>query len=533
MVNSLVDSCLKQLMLMTMKFVSEPAIADKIRKMKQRVKWQDPLVVQRSIDQTRLILDDGRDEEPEFSFFVVGDSGSGSHYTHNPQRQVAELMLPHCQECRFMLHTGDVIYLVGSSEYYQKNFIEPYREFICGGEQPQRIAYDQMVFQLPILPVPGNHDYYDLPLVFGLVSLVTLPLRKIFNSKLDFDVGWHGSRQGDAYARAFLDYLKAFMLPPDLARHLDTYYTGKTETGRCLRYEPGRFTRLPNRYYTFRYSGIDFFALDSNTFNDPPPLPATQQGEADRQILAKRRVQMEQQKQEIMQTVTQLDANEPAEAEQLDDLRVKLSQIEEIVVDIDKQLAADHKTVVDTEQLDWLKQRLIESWHTKEVRGRVIYFHHPPYVTEATKWDQAQTLAVRDRLRNVLDGVAAEVGSLAEGRPLVDLVLNGHAHCLEYLQTMDTGHADRNINWIVCGGSGYSLRRQRTEGTDLLEDQKLVARSHLFVGRSGQGSQKRRPYSCLRIDVKDGYPPKFVVHPLVVERYQRQWRDREVQQFTI
>jgi hypothetical protein len=57
-----------------MKFVSEPAIADKIRKMKQRVKWQDPLVVQRSIDQTRLILDDGRDEEPKFSFFVVGDS---------------------------------------------------------------------------------------------------------------------------------------------------------------------------------------------------------------------------------------------------------------------------------------------------------------------------------------------------------------------------------------------------------------------------------------------------------------------------
>ncbi|PMB27085.1 hypothetical protein CEN45_02175, partial [Fischerella thermalis CCMEE 5198] len=154
-------------------------------------------------------------------------------------------------------------------------------------------------------------------------------------------------------------------------------------------------------------------------------------------------------------------------------------------------------------------------------------------VLEATKWNQGQTLAVRDRLRDVLDAVAAEVGSLAEGRPLVDLVLNGHAHCLEYLQTMDTGHADSNINWIVCGGSGYSLRRQRAEGTDLLEDQKLVARSHLFVGRTGQGSQKRRPYSCLRIDVKDGCPPKFIIRPLVVERYQRQWRDREVQAFTI
>jgi hypothetical protein len=32
-----------------------------------------------------------------------------------------------------------------------------------------------------------------------------------------------------------------------------------------------------------------------------------------------------------------------------------------------------------------------------------------------------------DRLRDVMDAVAAEVGSVAEGCPLVDLVLNGHA----------------------------------------------------------------------------------------------------------
>jgi len=48
--------------------------------------------------------------------------------------------------------------LVARGEYYQ-NFIEPYREFIVGGEKPERIAYKQMNFTLPILPVPGNHDY--------------------------------------------------------------------------------------------------------------------------------------------------------------------------------------------------------------------------------------------------------------------------------------------------------------------------------------------------------------------------------------
>ncbi|WP_414516676.1 metallophosphoesterase family protein [Nostoc sp. PCC 9305] len=516
-----------------MKLVSDPAIAKKIRKMNQRVRWQDPLIVERDIDQTRLVLEDGQTDNSEFSFLVVGDSGSGRHRGHNPQRQVAELMLPHHNESRFMLHMGDVIYLVGSSEYYQQNFIQPYREFISGIEHRKRIAYDQMVFKLPIFPVPGNHDYYNLPILLSLASLTTLPIRHLLRSRLDLDVGLHGSGCGDAYAKAFLDYLKAFQLPEELANHLDRHYTAKTDTGRCLSYQPGQFTRLPNRYYTFRYGGIDFFALDSNTFNDPPPLPKTKKGNADRKLLEKRREDFEREKQEIIETSAKLRPENPNEADQLDDFHAKLSQIEEIIVDIDKQLATNKTTLTDIEQLDWLKQRLIESWNNPEVRGRIIYFHHPPYVTEATKWEQAQTLIVRDRLRGVLDAVAKEIGSLNQGRPLVDLVLNGHAHCLEHLETMDTGHADSHIHWIVCGGSGFSLRRQRIEGADLMEENRLVARSHLFIGRNGQGSQKRRPYSGLRIDVKGDGQPKFIVRPLVAEWYQRQWHNRELEPLII
>ncbi|MEH2034831.1 metallophosphoesterase family protein [Nostoc sp.] len=520
-----------------MKLVSDPAIAKKIRKMNQRVRWQDPLIVERDIDQTRLVLEDGQTDNSEFSFLVIGDSGSGRHRGHNPQRQVAELMLPHHNESRFMLHTGDVIYLVGSSEYYQQNFIQPYREFLLGAEHRKRIAYDQMVFKLPILPVPGNHDYYNLPILLSFASLTTLPIRHLLRSRLDLDVGLHGSGCGEAYAKAFLDYLQAFQLPGELASHLDRYYTAKTDTGRCLSYQPGQFTRLPNRYYTFRYGGIDFFALDSNTFNDPPPLPKTKKGDADRKLLEKRREDFEQEKQEIIETSAKLRPENPNEADQLDDFHAKLSQIEEIIVDIDKQLATNKTTLTDIEQLDWLKQRLIESWNNPEVRGRIIYFHHPPYVTEATKWQQAQTLIVRDRLRGVLDAVAKEIGSLNQGRPLVDLVLNGHAHCLEHLETMDTGHADSHIHWIVCGGSGFSLRRQRIEGADLMEtfgnENRLVARSHLFIGRNGQGFQKRRPYSGLRIDVKGDGQPKFIVRPLVTEWYQRQWHNRELEPLII
>jgi hypothetical protein len=509
--------------------------------MKQRVKWGDSAIVERNIDQTSLVIDDGKSDDAEFSFLVVGDSGTGSHRGHSPMRRIAELMIPYYDECRFMLHTGDVVYQVGSSEYYPKNFIKPYRELIVGGEHYKKVAYDEMVFKKPILPVLGNHDYYDLPIIYGLISATTLPFRRLIPSKLDIEVGRHGSRKGDAFAKAFLDYLSQFNFPGELARHLDEHYTAKTDKGKCIRYVPGQFTRLPNRYYTFRYGGIDFFALDSNTINDPLPLPDTKEGQAYRLSLQKRRDELEREQEEIRETSEKLNPNKPSDAEQIDDLQSKLSQIEEMIVDIEKQLNTPRITVVDTEQLEWLKQRLINSWNSPEVRGRVVYFHHPPYVTEATKWEQAQTLAVRSRIRKVLNAVASEVDSLTQGRPIVDLVFNGHAHCMEHIETLDTGNADSNINWIVCGGSGHSLRRQRKEGADLWEyfptsdkeKSKIIARSHLFVGRNGHGSHKKRPYSGLKIDVKEGTPPKFVVTPLVAERYQREWHQPEIESFTI
>ncbi len=523
-----------------MKFISEPSIPVKIQKMKERVLWRHESIAQRGIDQTSMVIDDGNSDNPEFSFMVIGDSGSRMHYQHHPQRQVAEMMLPHQQECSFVLHTGDVIYIVGSREYYPQNFIEPYREFIQGGENPKRIPYDRITFKTPILPVLGNHDYYDVPLMYRLLLGSTLPLRRFFRYK-DIEIGWHGSDQGDAYARAFIDYLKAFHSQEQLEFHLDEHYTAKTDTGRCLRYEPGRFTRLPNRYYTFRYGGVDFFALDSNTFNAPSPLPATKEGETSRRLLEKRRHEIEEEEMQILEACDRVNPDNPEDAEILDALKSKLYQIDEVKIDIEKQLASHREPATDFEQLEWLKQRLIQSWHTPEVRGRVIYFHHPPYVTEVSKWQQAQTIAVRDRLRWVLDGVAKSLGSLTQGRPIVDLILNGHAHCLEYLRTTDTGHGDSHINCIVCGGSGRRPRRQREEGSELMEafedtsgtHTRKIADSLLFLGRNGYDKQKRLPYSCVRIDVKEGYPPKFIIRPLVAERYQGEWYNRELEPLVI
>ncbi|NJO12056.1 MAG: hypothetical protein HC873_23255 [Leptolyngbyaceae cyanobacterium SL_1_1] len=115
-----------------------------------------------------------------------------------------------------------------------------------------------MVFALPFLPVLGNHDYYDLPRLHSLFAPLIQPLQRLFNQPLQRSIGRYGSFQGDAFAQAFLDYSKD-LTPAALGQHLDRHYTAQTDTGRCLHYRPGEFTRLPNRYYSFRYGGIDFF----------------------------------------------------------------------------------------------------------------------------------------------------------------------------------------------------------------------------------------------------------------------------------
>ncbi|MBE9067887.1 metallophosphoesterase, partial [Leptolyngbya cf. ectocarpi LEGE 11479] len=152
-----------------MLLVTDAPASTKIQKMCDRIQWQHPVIQQRRIDQTRLHIDDGHTDNSKFSFLVLGDSGTGRYRGDSPQRRVAELMHAHDAESRFILHTGDIVYLVGSQEQYFDNFINPYREYLVGGEQPQQIAYDQMIFRKPLLPSPGNHDYYNVPLWLGLL----------------------------------------------------------------------------------------------------------------------------------------------------------------------------------------------------------------------------------------------------------------------------------------------------------------------------------------------------------------------------
>lgn len=193
-----------------------------------------------------------------FTFLALGDTGDSEATgpKRSPQDAVAGEMardsaLPDSSgNARFVVHTGDVIYLTGERRLYDRNFREPYSAFL----EPHSTV-DNLVFRLPFLPVPGNHDYYDLNTWLGWISRLPFlgaGLRAISDELFSFRLPEGGSEMGKAYMQAFV------------AEDADT-------TRAPYVYLPGEATQLPNRYYTFRVGNADFFALDSNTLDAPPP----------------------------------------------------------------------------------------------------------------------------------------------------------------------------------------------------------------------------------------------------------------------
>ena len=518
-----------------MKFVFDPPILDKIARMQQRVRWQDVAFKARQIDQTHLYIDDARANSSTFSFLVVGDSGSNQSKSYNPQNQIAQIMLQHQHEINFILHTGDVVYEVGSREYYRQNFITPYRGFIAVDKTSDKIAYDRLTFQKPFLPVPGNHDYYDLPLSYALAAKTVKLINWLTNSHSRLNIGWQGSDIGDTYARAFLD-CTAELTSEELARHLDFYYIAKFKNKRCLNYQPHYFTRLPNRYYSFRYGNIDFIALDSNTFKASTPIADTLEGTRMREQLIAQLDLLDEEYKQLKAKSEKLDLGNPLQQDLMNDYQAHIYQIQQKQQEIKSKLESKEKAI-DYEQLNWFKDRLVSSWLDSEVTGRVLYLHHSPYTTEVTKNSLEETLEVRHHLRQILDEVSLTLRNYNRGRPLLDLVISGHAHCFEHLYTLDTGHADSKINWLICGGGGRSVRRQQSGNTIVTEIQngktKQVAQSRLFLGCKGYGVYKKQSYSCLRIDVENSNPPKFYVRPLVAEQAYQKWYHYQPDSFVI
>ena len=499
--------------------------------MAARVRWNHPELIRQGIDQTRLVIDQGNDTpgiNDAFHFLVLGDSGTGRHRFQSPPRRIAERLLPHKSEAAFLLHTGDVVYLVGALDQYRANFLRPYREWLHQANSWKSMRPDGLVFNQPFLPVPGNHDYYDLSLPVAFLAGLTLPLRRYLQWFDDVDAGWRGSKQGEAYARVFLDVLN--QIPPArLTAHLNLHYNAVWDGHRCLRYRPGVNTRLPNRYFRFRHAGVDVFAIDSNTLITPKKTTTKRRNlRGDLRILEERQTL-------IYKTL----ASSSLDEDHRDELFDELETLQEECFDLQRQINQIKQGVmVDHEQLEWLKEGLIASHRDPSVRGRILTMHHPAYVTEKTKCNQADTHAIRRQLRDVFDAVVRALGEeLGSDKP-VDLVLSGHAHCLEVLRTHDTGHADSHLNWVICGGSGYGLRDQRREGAELIEDQaegdaKVVATSKMFVGRNWPAAEGRNGYSGLRVDIAEGRPLSIRLTPMISCRDSNGWLDADPEPITL
>jgi hypothetical protein len=208
----------------------------------------------------------------EWCFLVLGDTGDSARFGSliSPQRAVASIMAQDCglieeapepmtisgesplqPSASLVLHTGDINYLTGEERLYDLNFIDPYRAF-----QTPESHFKQLTFRIPFMPVPGNHDYYDLHGWMGHIMKIGswVGLSKLlthFFYRLGLPVPFGGSDMGSAYMRAFVNQA------PDSPQPLP--------------YRPGIATKLPNRYYQFRRGNVHFIALDSNTLDAPPP----------------------------------------------------------------------------------------------------------------------------------------------------------------------------------------------------------------------------------------------------------------------
>jgi hypothetical protein len=192
-----------------------------------------------------------------FQFLVIGDTGDSeaSGPDESPQDAVARFLaadaaLPASNgRGELVLHLGDVIYMTGERRLYDRNFRRPYAPFLT----PESTARN-LVFRLPFLPVPGNHDYYDLTRWARILSRTPglgEGIRTIARELFSYSLSVGGSDQGRAFMESFIHPVENGLDP--------------------VRYLPGLRTRLPNRYYHFRYGSVDFFALDTNTLEAPLP----------------------------------------------------------------------------------------------------------------------------------------------------------------------------------------------------------------------------------------------------------------------
>ena len=95
-----------------------------------------------------------------FKFIVLGDSGWGDPRS-DAQGLIAQRIA--AEKPALLIHTGDLVYPMGSFEYYQRNYFN---------------YYAATMGSVPFFPAPGNHDY-DIPNAIPYLAIHSVPTESV------------------------------------------------------------------------------------------------------------------------------------------------------------------------------------------------------------------------------------------------------------------------------------------------------------------------------------------------------------------
>jgi len=456
--------------------------------------------------------------DPErFTLLALGDTGNADAAARitSPQDAVAAEMaldaaLPETGgAAEFVLHLGDVVYMTGERRLYDRDFLQPYAPFLTPGS---RIG--DLTFRIPFLPVPGNHDYYDVNLLLKWLSAIPVlgsGLRRMSSELFDFSLPRGGSGMGSAYMEAFV------RTPADPAAPAT--------------YMPGVDTRLPNRYYRFQYGCADFFALDSNTLDAPPPW--TGAAPAEREDARARLAELEKRVAELNAELKQEQAlcDEATAAEEAEaaasglepESCVRRRRLAEEALDAQRAIALQLRRLrfgprdYDAEQIRWLKAGLESAARERPDNWRIVYLHHPLYTSIKNHCERPDVQDVRANLIELLAGHA-------------HLVLSGHSHAFEWFRTEQLPET----GIFVSGGGGQISLRPSVLRPDLIgahREEAASLRAHGVVecavagkGPAASDGLAGKLYHYLRLEVTR---EAIRVRPVGVRRLRSGYRREE------
>ncbi len=450
-----------------------------------------------------------------FAFLAVGDTGDseGSDGV-SPQDAVAaemarEARLPETGgDAELVLHTGDVVYMTGEQRLYDRNFRRPYAPFLTSGSTPE-----ELVFRLPFLPVPGNHDYYDpggWSRWLAAMPALGAGLRALSREVFSYSLPQRGSGMGRVWMEAF-----THRDPPEGA----------------LPYEVGERTRLPNRYFRFSHGCADFFALDTNTLEAPAPDGRLQRDRerAARRVreLSRRAAALEHELRRDELALERWLARHPDAGEggaaPPPRLCERLKLLSETALDVQRELAREQRRMhtrpddFDAEQLRWLAASLEESRRDRPGAWRILWMHHPLFTTITNHAERSDVQGVRENLLELVRGS-------------VDLVLSGHSHSFEWIRAAALPHTAL----VVTGGGGQpdlrrsvlDPRRIRKYGRVYHQLRGAGVTECVAAGRGPAGPDGLRGFlfHFVRVEVT---PERLLVRPVGVRRLRSGYRREE------